>query len=161
MIREENNVEGVRVLDELMPFEKEEPVVYVEDRETSWRKYIDDVCSAKSQIYIDMPDVIDENDEAVEKLAEMLKDREKAEVDIRIRLSEDIDLPKGLQEYTKKYEYVTNPVTIIDKKIVWFGHPLYAADFVTEGEILDTEYFPCVKFTGTHTAKMIRALLGM
>lgn len=31
-------------------------------------------------------------------------------------LPEEIDLPEGLQEYTRNFGYVTNPITIIDKK---------------------------------------------
>lgn len=70
-------------------------------------------------------------------------------------------MPEGLQKYIKIFDYVTNPITIIDKKIVWFGQPLYAADFISEGEILDTEYFPCLRFSGTHTARSIQAFLEM
>ena len=82
-------------------------------------------------------------------------------MEICIRLPEEIDVPEGLQEYTRIFGYVTNPVTIIDKKIVWFGQPLYAADFISEGEILDTEYFPCMRFIGAHTARSIQAFLEM
>lgn len=54
---------------------------------------------------------------------------------------------------------MTNPVTIIDKKVVWFGQPLYAADFISEGNILDTEYFPCMRFEGVHAARSLKAFL--
>ena len=80
-------------------------------------------------------------------------------LEICIRISEDVDLPEGLQEYIRPFEYVTNPVTVIDKKTIWFGQPLYAADFISEGEILDTEYFPCIRFEGVHTARSIQAFL--
>ena len=53
-----------------------------------------------------------------------------------------MDLPIALQEYSRNSKYVTNPITIIDKQLIWFGQPLYAADFLSEGEILNTAFFP-------------------
>ena len=147
------------ILDEMMPEDKENPIVYVEDRETSWNFYIEDLRQAKKRIHVDIPDVIDDNDEAIEELVCVLSEKKKEKVEVCIRLSEDIDLPEGLQEYAESFEYVTNPITLIDQRIVWFGQPLYASDFISEGEILDTEYFPCVRFSGMHTARMIQALL--
>ena len=81
-------------------------------------------------------------------------------VDIRIRPSNDVLLPDKMSEFIKPDQYVTNPITIIDKKTVWFGQPLYAADFITEGNILETEYFPCMRIVGFHTARSIQAFLG-
>ena len=159
--KEEHDVGGNYALDELMPLETEEPIVYVEDRETSWEMFISDIKSAKSKVHIDVPDVIDDNDEAIAELIEILANKKSEGLDICIRLPEEVDVPEGLKEYTREFGYVTNPVTIIDKKIVWFGQPLYAADFISEGEILDTEYFPCMRFVGTHTARSIQAFLEM
>ena len=116
---------------------------------------------SKGTEYIDIPDVIDENDEAIKELSHVLFEKKEQGVDVRIRLSEDIDLPNELIKYRKNYEYVTNPITIIDKKMIWFGQPLYAADFISEGNIMDTEYFPCVRFVGKYTARSIQAFLEM
>lgn len=159
--KEEHDVEGNYALDEMMPSEAEEPIVYVEDRETSWETFISDIKTAKSKVHIDVPDVIDDNDEAIAELIEILANKKAEGLEICIRLPEEVDVPEGLQGYTRKFGYVTNPVTIIDKKIVWFGQPLYAADFISEGEILDTEYFPCMRFIGAHTARSIQAFLEM
>lgn len=159
--KENHDIEGNYALDEMMPDKQENPIVYIEDRETSWKYFISDIEAAKNKIHIDMPDVIDDNDEALKELMEILRKKKEEGLDICIRLPEDIDLPEDLQEYTKVFGYVTNPVTIIDKKIVWFGQPLYAADFISEGEILDTEYFPCMRFMGTHTARSLQAFLEM
>jgi flagellar biosynthesis GTPase FlhF len=159
-IRTENHyVKGNYVLDELMPDNREEPIVYVEDRETSWELFMTDIGAAKSRIHMDMPDVIDDNEEALESLVKVLAEKRDEGIDICIRIPEEIDLPEGLQEYIKTYQDTSNPITIIDKKIVWFGQPLYAADFISEGDILDTEYFPCMRFVGVHTARSIQAFL--
>lgn len=159
--KEEHIVEGNNVLDELMPEELESPIVYVEDRETSWKKFVSDIMSAKDKIEIDLPDVIDESDVAIDELIGALNQKNKAGLDICIRIPEEMDVQDGLREYKKEFGYVTNPVTIIDKKIVWFGQPLYAADFMSEGELLNTRWFPCMRFVGTHTARSIRAFLEM
>ena len=154
-----HNIGGAYVLDELMPDVHEEPHVYVEDRETSWNRFRDDIESAKDKIHIDMPDVIAEDDEAMEQLIGLLASKKRDGLNICIRIPADIDLPDGLQEFVNNHAYVTNPVTIIDRKTVWFGQPLYAADFISEGDILDTEYFPCIRFEGSHTARSVQAFL--
>ena len=159
MIYEKHYEKGLNVLDELMPENNTYPFIYVEDRENSWRRFVEDIKSAKLRIHIDMPDVINDNDDAIEELASILADKKEEKIDICIRIPEDIDLPEELQKYVKTFEYVTTPVTIIDKKIVWFGQPLYAADFISEGDILDTEYFPCVRFAGKYSARIIEAFL--
>lgn len=159
--KEKHDIEGNYVLDEMMPADSEEPIVYVEDRETSWSRFISDIKMAKTRIHIDMPDVIDDNDEAMAELIKSLAEKKEDGLDICIRLPEEIDLPEGLQEYTKTFSYTTNPITIIDKKIVWVGQPLYAADFISEGDILDTEYFPCIRFVGMHTARSLQTFLEM
>lgn len=109
--------------------------------------------------YIDIPDVIDENDEAIEELCNVLNEKKEQGLNICIRVSEDINLSDKLEIYRRNFEYVTNPITLIDKNIIWFGQPLYAADFISEGEILDTEYFPCIRFIGKHTTRLIQAFL--
>ena len=48
-------------------------------------------------------------------------------------------------------------MTIIDKEIVWFGEPLSAADFISEGNFIETESFPCLRFKGKHTARILKA----
>ncbi len=152
-------IDGESVMNELMPEDSELPYVYVEDREKSWERFKDDLCKAQKRLHIEIPDVIDGNDNEIEELTKILADKEGEGVEISIRVPEDIGLPKGLQKYIRPFEYVTNPVTVIDKVTVWFGQPLYAADFITEGKILDTEYFPCVRFDGKHTAREIQAFL--
>lgn len=157
--KEKCMIKGNYVLDELMPEETERNLVYIQNRQDSWSVFIHDLAEAKDKIHIDIPDVIDDNDDAIEELLCILKEKKNAGVDICIRHPEDVDLPQGLQVYEHFFEYVTNPIALIDKEIIWFGQPLYAADFISEGEILDTEYFPCVRFKGMHTARLIKAFL--
>ena len=157
--KNKQSLSGPYVIDEMMPREDEQPYAYVEDRETSWSRFLDDLSKAEKGIHIDLPDVIDDNDDFIEQLINILSKKHKEGVSVTIRVPEDVDLPKDFAGYINYYQYVTNPVTIIDKKVVWFGQPLYAADFISEGNILDTEYFPCMRFEGVHAARSLKAFL--
>lgn len=159
MINLGKRIDGTYLLDELMPYEKEEPFVYIEDREISWEKFVSDIEKAEKTIHIEIPDVMFDNDECIDELTSLLMKKKDDGIDISVRAQEDIDIPIELQSFEKKHKYVTTPVTIIDKKILWFGQPLYAADFISENNILDTEYFPCARFVGTYAARLLQAFL--
>ena len=64
----------------------------------------------------------------------------------------------GLEPYTYKYNYVTTPITVIDEQVIWFGEPLSSADFLSGGNPILTEHFPCLRFVGKHTARLLRAV---
>lgn len=157
--KDKNDVKAKYVLDEMMPIRDESPLIYVTDKKASWTRFVQDISNAKYDIHMDIPDVIDDNEKAIKEFIHILRKKKEDGLDICIRLPENIDLPDGLQEYIKLFVYVTNPITIIDKKIIWFGQPLYTADFISEGETVDTEYFPCVRFEGLHAARLIKAFL--
>ena len=152
---------GIQILDELIPELNEKTSIYFEDREVSWENFINDIKSAKKKINIEMPDVMDDSDVKINQLCKIFSEKYEKGVEICIRHPEEIELPKDLQKYANEFEYVTTPVTIIDKSIIWFGQPLYAADFISEGNILDTEYFPCSRFKGKYSARLLQVFLGM
>ena len=152
---------GFEILDELMPELNENPNIYIEDREASWETFISDIESANKKIHIDMPDIMDDSNSRIGQLSKIFNEQYEKNVEICIRHSEEIDLPNDLQKFQKKFEYVTTPVTIIDKRIIWFGQPLYSADFISEGDILNTEYFPCIRFEGKYSAQLLQAFLEM
>ena len=161
MEQDADRISGSEVIDELKPADAELPKVYLEDREKSWQRFMKDIEDADRRILIDVPDVMNDDDEAIEQVLRVLKEKKKQGVEIVIRVPEEIDLPQGFQEFTKNFPYVTNPVTLIDGEIVWFGQPLCAADFISEGNILDTEFFPCARFKGSYTARAVKAFLEM
>lgn len=154
-------LEGNDAIDALYSAETSQSEIFISIREDSWGKYIKDICGAMNEIHIDIPGVIDENDEAIKELEDSLEKLANKGVKIVIRKDENITLPTRLQYYSVTYPYVTNPITIIDKSIVWYGQPLSAADFISEGEPLETKYFPCVRFYGKHTARILRAFLTL
>ena len=139
--------------------DSEESQVMLDDRFNIWEIFLNDLRNAKKEIIMDVPGFIDEDEEALTKLGEILKERHVAGIEITVRMEEDM-MPAGcLKEYVKIVSYVTTPVTIIDKTVIWFGQPLSAADFLSEGSWLETKAFPCARFAGGHAAKSIHLLL--
>ena len=121
-------------------------------------RYLQDIENASDEIFIDMPGVMDDDVDALEDFISALNVAEENGVKIYIRVAANVSLAKPLNKYRADYSYVTTPVTVIDKETIWFGEPLSSADFISEGNIIETEYFPCLRFVGKHTARMIKAI---
>ena len=154
---------GEDIFNQFGTLEKEKAEMFLGDRDEvdSWERYLEDIEGAAETIVIDMPGVIDDDEDAIAELTEVMDNAKKQKVKICIRIDENVSLPKALKQYQKIGTYVTTPMTIIDKKIIWFGEPLSSADFITEGNIIETQYFPCFRFEGKHTARMIKAIFEM
>ena len=151
---------GDNLFEDLGTQEKEVSQMFLGDRDEvdSWERYLTDLENATEDIFIDMPGVMDDDVDALEEFIEMLEIADNRGVKICIRIAENVSLAKKLNKYKTNHSYVTTPMTVIDKKIVWFGEPLSSADFISEGNIVETEYFPCLRFEGKHTARMIKAI---
>ncbi len=143
-----------------MPDIMKKEFIYVEDRETSWQLFLEDLAVAAHIIQIDFPDIIEEDMGSLRELIHILHQKHQAGVEVKIRASEDVCLPKELQPYIlEKTPY--HPITIIDNQTIWFGHPMFAGDFIAEGNILDTTIFPCIRFVGPHFARSLQSFLEM
>lgn len=152
--------DGDEIIEEFEDLMVNESAVYVGSKEDTWTAFIDDINSAEKEICIEIPGMIDGEDELVEFL-DALEMAEKRDVAIYIYISEEVSLPKRLERYVVPKFYVTTPVTVIDREIVWYGQPLANADFISEGDIIPTEYYPCARFKGLYTARIVRAFYGM
>lgn len=154
-------LKGNEAIYELIPYADENPEIYVDEQKYSWKLYLSDILSAKKEIHIEIPGMLEENASAIQQFSKALKKLSQSGIRITIRTTEEISLPPGWQPYKVEYAYVTNPITVIDKKIVWYGHPVSAAEFITEGTILPTQYFPCIRFGGEYTSRMLQAFLEL
>lgn len=154
-------ISGDAIFEELGTEEDEYPKMFLGDRDEvdSWNRYLRDIENAKTEIFMDVPGVIDDDADALNDLASKIEQMENNGIQICVRVAENISLPRQLKKYALLYPYVTTPITIIDKKIIWYGEPLSAADFISEGNILNTKYFPCLRFEGKHTARILKAIL--
>jgi hypothetical protein len=139
----------------------ENMAVYLQEKDVSTSMFFNDLRRASKEIHMDIPGMIDDNDEAIEELIRILNEKEEFGVEISIKLFEDAVLPQKLQKYVQFRSYVTTPITVIDRSVVWFGHPFSAADFISEEEIIDTNYFPCLRFNGSITARGLKAFLDL
>lgn len=148
------------LFEELGTQEEETPEMFLGDRDEidSWERYLNDIENASDEIFIDVPGVMDDDVDALENFIAALAAAEENGVKICIRTAENLTLAKPLNKYRADHSRVTTPVTLIDKEKVWFGEPLSSADFISEGSIIETKYFPCLRFVGRHTARMIKAL---
>ena len=57
--------------------------------------------------------------------------------------------------------YVTDPITIIDGNIIWYGEPLSNANFILEGKKVPTKFYPIFRFVGKRTAQNIIRIINM
>lgn len=151
---------GEELFEELGTQEEETPEIFLGDRDEvdSWERYLQDIENASDEIFIEMPGAMDDDVDALENLVSALTVAEENGVIIYIRIDENVSLAKELNKYREDYPYVTTPITVIDKETIWFGEPLSSADFISEGNIIETKYFPCLRFQGKHTARMIKAI---
>ena len=160
MERDKSIIKGDDLLAEIVSKSNDEQII-VGSKESTWKLFIDDIKRSAKTICIDIPGFIDDIDEALFELVEELITSWEYEVDVTIRVNEDTVLPSVLEPFAVEHAYITTPLVIIDKRIVWFGQPLCSADFITEGEMVPTESFPCIRFEGNHTAKLLKAFYGM
>ena len=135
--------------------------VIIGNCENSWESYIQDILDSNNEIKIEIPGVLDENEDLISQLGNCLNELTMKNVDISIRVDDKLIIPNSIKKYCMKNEVVTTPVTIIDKKIIWFGQPLCAADFISEGEPILSEYFPCIRFKGKYATRLLQAILGI
>lgn len=82
-------------------------------------------------------------------------------VKLRIRTEDKTLLPAIIRKYAAAIPFIANPVTMIDKKITWYGEPLSAADFISEGRVIPTNHRPIIRVEGAKIAAAIYGYLEM
>ncbi len=117
-----------------------------------------DIRQAQKSIYIEIPGLIDEDEEALAQLSDEIRQADHRGVAVYVKLAEKISVPKWVEPFAHRESYVTTPFTLIDQEVIWFGEPLSAADFLSGGTPLPTEHFPCLRFKGTHTGRLLKAI---
>ena len=139
----------------------ENPHVFMGERDEvdSWNRFIEDIDMSQDSIFIDVPGVIDDDPDALEEFGSSIMKAAERGVRIYIRVAENISIPRILEPFKHIHSFVTTPLTIIDKNTIWFGEPLCAADFFSEGNVIETKCFPCLRYIGKYTARNLKALL--
>ena len=157
------HLQGERLYDEIGTPEKMESDLFLGDRDDvdSWNRYLADIEKKKKNVFIDIPGLIDEDENAITDFSEAIARAAERGVYISIRANDNITVPVAFQSYVSKYPYITMPITIIDNNIVWYGEPLSAADFISEGNLIETQIFPCLRIHGKYTSRLLKAFLDI
>ena len=153
---------------ECMNYEKIK-TIYTEDIEDVFTYYQDDselvdfeldIEHAHEEILIDIPKGI-VNDVKLRKLTKLIKMAIKRDVNVVIRAEDIFELPPDLRDISTQNEFAWNPVTIIDRRKIWFGMPYSESNFVVDDEIVETRHHPVIRFIGPYTALSLIGLLEM
>lgn len=130
------------------------------DSRSGIHQYLKDIEAAKREVRIDIPDQAAAN-ESIELLAAALNKAKRGGVKVYIRAENKATLPVQLLSFAIENTFVSNPVSVIDKEVVWFGMPESNAQFRTEGKLLPTTYRPIIRFKGKYTAASLYGFLEM
>ena len=139
-------------------YENNKGKVLSDDKSNTFPMYLDDIFKAKKSIVINLPGAID--DELVDELVVALDKKKKDGVSISIKYDDNLVFPY-LSKYDMETSRVTTPVTVIDQNIIWFVQPLFSDDFIAGGSSLETTLFPCFRFRGKYTARIIKTFLEL
>lgn len=131
------------------------------DEENSWERYLDDIDSAKRNIFINLPGMIEDDEDALDDFLLAIEQADERGISITVRKEENVSCPPEIGQYVVSSDYVTTPFTLIDQRIIWFGEPLADLDFRSGGDIIPTQYYPCMRFEGEHTARIIRTFYSI
>lgn len=131
------------------------------DKENQVDEFIKDLATARREVRIDIPDSPANSDINTTRIAQALAEAQSRGVKVFVRAESKKNLHPTLKYFAVENHYLTDPVTLIDKTVTWFGMPESAACFKIEGRTSAINNRPCIRFWGTHTAKILYGLLEM
>ena len=131
------------------------------EKENQLDEFIKDLATARREIRIDIPDSPANSDINTTRIAQALAEAQSRGVKVFVRAESKKNLHPTLKCFAVENHYLTDPVTLIDKTVTWFGMPESAACFKIEGRTSAINNRPCIRFWGTHTAKILYGLLEM
>ena len=134
------------------------------ESEEIFKQFLQNLKGAKKVVYIDIPETFDSSFSS--ECLNILSQLQRKKVDIHIRANNLKTLPKEFKDISQKYDYIYNPVTIIDNQCVWFGMPPSRDNFKTKSdkgtlEKLPTNYRPVIRIDGKNTSNAIFNFLDM
>lgn len=129
-------------------------------QEDSYHIFINDIANAQNEIRLDIPDVV-VDDDLLKRLSLKLYAAKSKGKKVYVRVENKQNIPASLLPYVSENPFVVNPVTIIDKHIIWFGLPNSDAVFKSEGIDIPTLYRPIIRFEGKYTATSLYGFLDM
>lgn len=123
--------------------------------------YYTDLTAAKKDIRIDLPAAPAIQGAHMQCFLSAIDRAKAAGVSVYIRSADKAALPDELRRYAISNRFITNPVTVIDKTITWFGQPPSTANFIADGKTLPTRYRPVIRFSGRRFSTALFGFLSM
>ena len=124
-------------------------------------QYLSEIASAASEVRIDIPGSLQWMSTRCQELARILNELKQKGKKVTLRAASKAELPPELRVLAIENNFVTNPITMIDKRVVWFGLPHSGADFIAEGKVIATSFRPIIRFAGRHFAQALYGFLEM
>ena len=131
------------------------------EKENQVDEFIKDLATARREVRIDIPDSPANSDINITRIAQALAEAQSRGVKVFVRAESKKNLHPTLKYFAVENHYLTDPIALIDKTVTWFGMPESAACFKIEGRTSAINNRPCIRFWGTHTAKILYGLLEM
>ena len=127
--------------------------------EEGLKSFLSDIKNAQQSIHIDIPD--SPAMESAEAIVQALSEAKKRGCDITVRAENKRSLSVCLRTFAVENKYVWNPVTIIDKCIIWYGEPVTKATFKVGATEQQIPYHPVFRWEGKYAANVLFGLLEM
>lgn len=131
------------------------------EKENQVDEFIKDLATARREVRIDIPDSPANSDINTTRIAQALAEAQSRGIKVFVRAESKKNLHPTLKYFAVENHYLTDPIALIDKTVTWFGMPESAACFKIEGRTSAINNRPCIRFWGTHTAKILYGLLEM
>ena len=131
------------------------------EKENQVDEFIKDLATARREVRIDIPDSPANSDINTTRIAQALAEAQSRGVKVFVRAESKKNLHPTLKYFAVENHYLTDPIALIYKTVTWFGMPESAACFKIEGRTSAINNRPCIRFWGTHTAKILYGLLEM
>ena len=131
------------------------------EKENQVDEFIKDLATARREVRIDIPDSPANSDINTTRIAQALAEAQSRGVKVFVRAESKKNLHPTLKYFAVENHYLTDPIALIDKTVTWFGMPESAACLKIEGRTSAINNRPCIRFWGTHTAKILYGLLEM
>lgn len=152
----EQRLRGRQVLQEM-----DQKEMACTDNQSLDSQYLKELSMAREEVRIDIPGSMRADAVWNRKFAATLQELVRSGKSVTIRAENKQLIPAEIRSMAIENEYVANPITMIDKQIIWFGEPASEAGFVAEGKQLAVWCRPVIRFEGKHTAKVLYNLLEM
>lgn len=125
------------------------------------KRFLEEVAQTRSEVRIDIPGTTVVKSSFFQDLARILNLLKQKGKKVIVRAEAKACLPLELRALAIENKYFANPITLIDKRIVWFGMPHSGADFIAEGVTIPTRFRPIIRFEGRHFAQSLYGFLEM